>query len=1011
MFYYFCTQQGMSIHLNKLNWWIFAGAFWLLLVPNSHTYGQLYRNYKSEEFSGRQQKWVDSVMSSMNVRQKIGQLFMVAAYSNKDEKHEKEIEKLIKEQQIGGLIFFQGGPYRQAKLTNRFQSQTNVPLFVAIDGEWGLGMRLDSTMNFPKQMTLGALNNDEQVFQMGVEIARQCRRIGIHINFAPVVDVNSNPANPVIGYRSFGESKENVANKASAYMKGMQYNGVIAVGKHFPGHGDTDKDSHLDLPVVKRNRSMLDETELYPFRELIDDSVMGMMVAHLHVPAIDNTPNLATTLSKKAVTNLLKKELGFDGLIFTDALNMKGASKYFPPGEVDLKALLAGNDVLLFPENVSRGVELIELALKQGKLKQKDLDRRVRKILSFKFWCGLDSLKPIDLNGLQSDLHTTESQALLKQLYRSAVTIARNQTKLLPLERLDTLNIASLTIGLPKGNEYQKMLKNYAPITLFDISEKASQGEYSSLLDKLGKYNLVLVDLHKMNQNRGSNYGISASSLQFLSRLNSRTKVVVAIFGNPYSLKSFIEFNHLIVTYEDNETTRQTVPQVIFGAMQANGKLPVTADPIFKNGMGLNLRSLERLQYGVPEEVQMSSSKLAKIDSLVLKIIKNKTTPGCQVLVARNGMVVYNKGFGFMSYDSTEPIDENTLYDLASITKTAATLQAVMYLQERGLLDVNMSAATILPELLRYGKEDITIEMLLLHQTGMLPFIPFWKRTKQNVWVSDKYYCNTNDDWFKLQVSENRFAMKYMEDSVWKWTLQSERGAKNKFSTYDYKYSDMNFYILKKVVEELVKEPIEDFLERKIYSPLGMHSLLFRPLSKYPMTAIAPTEQDDFFRKTLIRGYVHDQGAAMVGGVGGHAGLFSNANGLAILTQMNLNNGYYGGKQFLLPQTIPYFSKRHSPRNRRGYGWDKPYIWTGDGPTSAYASKDTFGHTGFTGTCVWADPKYNLIYIFLSNRVYPDAENNKLAKNNIRPRIHDLIYEAMTDQHFSSKPNLPQQPN
>jgi CubicO group peptidase (beta-lactamase class C family) len=731
-----------------------------------------------------------------------------------------------------------------------------------------------------------------------------------------------------------------------------------------------------------------------------------MMVAHLHVPAIDNTPNLATTLSKKAVSNLLKKDLGFDGLIFTDALNMKGASKYFPPGEVDLKALLAGNDVLLFPENVGRAVDLIEKAMQLGNFKQKELDRRVRKILSFKYWSGLDTLKPINTQGLEADLHTMESKALVKKLYISAVTVARNQDKLLPLERLDTLNMASLSIGLGKGNEYQKLLQNYAPITLFEVGEKATQEEYSLLLDRLGKYNLVLVDLHKMTQNRGNNYGISASTIQFLNRLNTRTKVVLALFGNPYSLKNFVEFKNLIVTYEDNETTRQTVPQVIFGALPANGKLPVTADPIFKNGMGLNLRSLERLQYGIPEEVQISSKKLARIDSLVKQIIKDKATPGCQVLVARNNMVVYNKGFGHMSYDSTEPVDEGTLYDLASITKTAATLQAVMYLQERGQIDVNMTAANILPEMHQYDKGDITVEMLLLHQTGMQPFIPFWKRTKQNAWVTDRYYCNTADDWFKLKVSEDRYAMRYMEDSLWKWTLQSERGKKNKLGTYDYKYSDMNFYILKRLVETILEEPIDEFLNKRFYKPLGMHSLLFRPLEKYPPTAIAPTEQDDFFRKTLIRGYVHDQGAAMIGGVGGHAGLFSNANSLAILTQMNLNKGYYGGKQFLLPQTIPYFTRRHSPRNRRGYGWDKPYMWTGDGPTSDKASKETFGHTGFTGTCVWADPKYNLIYIFLSNRVHPDAENNKLAKNNIRPRIHDLIYEALTDVNFSLKPEV-----
>jgi len=441
---------------------------------------------KNSEAKTKQQLWVDSVFDSMSEEERLGQLFMVAAYSNRDEKHSEELEKLIREYNIGGLIFFQGGPVRQAILTNRYQAKAKVPLLIAIDGEWGLKMRLDSTMAFPKQMTLGAVQDDAYIYAMGKEVARQCKRLGIHVNFAPVIDVNSNPANPVIGVRSFGEDKFKVAEKGIAYMKGMQDNGVIACAKHFPGHGDTETDSHLTLPVITHTKERLNDVELYPFRELIKDSVFSIMVAHMHVPAYDSTTNMATTLSKSVVTDLLKNELQFKGLIFTDALNMKGVSSFFKPGEVDVLALLAGNDVLLYAEDVPTAIRKIHKAIKENKITWAEVDERVKKILTAKFWAGLDSLKPIELHNLYEDLNSSEAKALRQDIYEKALTIVRNDDNLIPIRILDTTTFASITIGVPsQGSNFQHTLDLYAPFTHFTLHKNAGEAETSELEEKL----------------------------------------------------------------------------------------------------------------------------------------------------------------------------------------------------------------------------------------------------------------------------------------------------------------------------------------------------------------------------------------------------------------------------------------------------------------------------------------------------------------------------------------------
>jgi len=948
----------------------------------------------------KRETWVDSVFNSLTEDQKLGQLFMVAAYSNKDEKHASEIETLVKDYHVGGIIFMQGGPLRQANLCNRFQSSAKVPLLISMDAEWGLSMRLDSTIVFPRQMTLGALKDNQLIYRMGKEIAQQCKRLGVHVSFSPAVDVNSNPNNPVIGQRSFGENKELVAEKALAYMHGLQKNGVIAVAKHFPGHGDTDTDSHHTLPFISHSKKRIDEIDLYPFKKLIKDSLAGVMVAHLQIPAYDNEPNKASTLSKEIVKNLLIDKLNFEGLIFTDALNMKGVSIYFKPGEVDLMALKAGNDILLFSEDVPTAILKIKEAIAKGYIPQKEIDRRVKKILKAKYWAGLHKYQPVELKNLYEDLNNADAKALRYTLFEKSATLVSNDDSLLPLSHLDTTHFASMVFGLGADNDFQKLLNKYAPFENYHYTDdfKFNEEQIKWICDKLaGK--TVVVSLNHLNSVPAKSFGVTNEMQKVIQRLNEKSKVVLCVFGSPYSLKFFSDTKTIICAFENNEVTRKVLPQILFGAHAVNGKLPVSSGNKFKEGRGIGLNKVGRLQYSIPEKVGLNPLFLSRIDTIVKKAIKNHVMPGCQILIAKAGKVIYNQNFGYLTYDTTNAVNDSTLYDIASISKVAGTLQGIMFLYDQGLISLDSAASVYLHELKNTNKQNIVIKEALTHVTGFQAFIDHYRRTMDNGKLSDFYYCDIQDSVFSVPVTPTLFLKKSIPDSMWKWSIDSHLIAKQKTgdtSCYPYRYSDISFYLLKNVFEKVINQPQNEFLKHHFYEPMGMYSTCYTPLQhQFPLKHIAPTEHDTYFRKQIIRGTVHDPGAAMLGGVAGHAGLFSNANDLAKLMQMHLQKGYYGGIQYLKPETVLQFTKPTFSFCRRGLGWDKPQLGNASSPTSDYCSLETFGHTGFTGTCVWADPKYDLIFIFLSNRTYPNSENKKLITQSIRTRIQDEIYRAI----------------
>ncbi|MFZ6665948.1 glycoside hydrolase family 3 N-terminal domain-containing protein [Peijinzhouia sedimentorum] len=990
--------KGNDSHLKK----VFALAIASFLI---FSFSHFDSGYPPASKLNKQQ-WVDSVFNSLSEDQRLGQLFMVAAYSNKDETHYREIDKLVREQHIGGLIFFQGGPGRQAVLTNRYQKAAKVPLIIGMDLEWGLQMRLDSTIQYPKAMTLGAITENSYIYEMGKEIARQCKELGVHINFAPVVDVNSNPQNPVIGYRSFGEDKINVTQKGIAYMKGMQDNGVLASAKHFPGHGDTDSDSHYTLPVIKHSRERLDTLELYPFREMIKAGVKSIMVAHLAVPALDNRENMPTTLSYNVVTKLLKEEMGFEGLIFTDALNMKGVADFYKPGEVDLMALKAGNDVLLFAQDVPEGLRLIKAALANGELKREDIYKSVKKILAAKYDVGLANYKPLKVQGIVKRINTPEAEILKKKLLEKSVTIIENQEEILPFNNLERYAFASLTIGLGKGNTFQNYLGKYAPFTHHQLDSWGnSQAELTQMMNKLKNYNMVVVGLHGVTNSSKNNHGISSAEIAMLRELQKTTKVVAVVFGNPYSIRYTLGIEHLVCAYEDNETSRQLAPQILFGAMPAYGKLPVSPSPVYPVGWGFETAFLGRLFYTLPEEAGMDSNTLNKIDEIVKEAIRDRATPGAQVLVARKGAVVYSKNFGYTDYEKKREVTDETIYDVASLTKVLGTLQGIMFLHERGLVSLDGRIQDYLPELRTSNKGGLIVKDVLTHQAGLIPYIPHWTKTVDKSIPLQEFYSSLSTPKFNYQISESLFASTTLKDSVWQWTIDSELLSRNlrRGSHFVYRYSDIGFYLMHAVLERLTNQPMDDFLNNVFYSRLGLTTLTFHPLAKFPKEQIAPTENDKYFRNQLVWGTVHDQGAAMYGGVAGHAGIFSNANDVAIIMQMNLQSGFYGGQTYLLPETIQTFTSRLPGDNRRGLGWDKPVIKGDGGPTSNKVSQKTFGHTGFTGTAAWVDPESDLVYIFLSNRVHPIAENNKLITSDVRTKIQDALYESIDSYEKSAQ--------
>ena len=942
-----------------------------------------------------QDEWVDSVFNSLNEDAKIGQLFMIRAHSNKNKAYHEMVANEIRNNKVGGVCFFQGGPIRQIDLVNYYQDISQTPLLVAIDGEWGISMRLDSVEKFPRQMTLGAIENDSLIQQMGKQIADQCKLVGVNINFAPVVDVNNNPQNPVINSRSFGENQNKVAHKALAYMTGMQDNSVMAVAKHFPGHGDTDSDSHKTLPTVNASSHDIDSIHLKPFKILINNNVGGIMIAHLFIPSLDTTQGRASSLSPIMVQGLLKDSLHFKGLAITDALEMKGVSNYYKAGELEVKALLAGNDILLMPKDVRTSINAIKQAITDSILSQEYINTKVKNILVEKYKLDLFRFKPLDKQNIYKKINTTADKALIKELYRNAITLIKNDSNILPLTTSPKTSMAVVSIGFSNNNAFSKRINDYRKADRFHLASRSTLTDVKALVEKLKGYDVVIVSINKTSNSARKNYGIYQSSIDFCNLLGQKTKLVIDIQASPYSLKRFTEGTNaaaIIVSYQDNVSALEAAAEALFGGFTINGTLPVSSSKKYPAGFGMQLKK-KRLSFGFPEEIGINSDSLGLIDTIIQFGIDTGAYPGCQVLVAKDGMIIYNKSFGSQTYDQRDSITLDNIYDLASVTKVLATTLAVMRLADEGKIDVDQRLKYYLPELDSSAKGELLIRDVMSHQARLTPWIPFYNHTLIDGKLSSFLYCKQPKEGYTTQVADSMYILDSYKDSIWKDIINSKPLRRKK-----YRYSDLGFYIMKEIVERQSGTNIDQFVDSVFYQPMGLHSIGYLPLTKFDTNLIVPTEKDKYFRHQLVRGYVHDQGCAMMGGVEGHAGLFANSLDVAILAQMLLQEGVYGDTKYLDSTEVEDFTRQQFPlnNNRRGLGFDKPLPNPQDGgPTCELVSAQSFGHSGFTGTYFWVDPKYNLTYVFLSNRVYPDAENKLLIRLDIRTRIQEKIYNAM----------------
>ena len=933
-----------------------------------------------------EKKWIRAQFSALNLNEKIGQLMILRAHSNWEQYKIDSISNLIKQYNVGGLCFFQGGPVRQAMQTNQYQSIAKTPLFITIDAEWGVGMRLDSVELFPRQLSMGAFASSNLVYQMGAAIAAQCKRLGIQINYAPDIDINNNPLNPVINDRSFGQSKEKVVQQGIAYMKGMQDNGVMATAKHFPGHGDVTVDSHKDLPVITKSRAALDSLELVPFKALIEAGVESIMVAHLAVPAIDDRPKYATSLSPKAVNGLLKKELGFKGISVTDAMDMQAIANYFPQGEANVQAILAGNDMLCLPGDIGQSIQKVRQAIKERRIKRSAINTSVKKILAAKYKYGLSSLQQIDTAHIVADLNQSVGTINNAMAVQSLTFLRANNSPVL------NNKTAYIALNTTTSNAFTTAMATTYGVKIFYTSGK-NPNELNLINDSLKEFDQVIVGLHGYNRRPANHFEIPAAILQFLNEMGHENWIHL-IFGNPYAVGDFSKINNILFAFEDTKYSHAAVQKWLEGKVQATGVLPVTISTGLDYGMPSEAPIKKKILVERYLPAIIDQGKLAKIDSIVADAIQLGAIPGCQVLVAKDNQIVFNKSYGTIAGTKTPLVTNATLYDLASVTKTSATTVAIMKLIEEGKVDMEKSIGDYLPWVIGNEKSKIRLKDLLLHEAGLFPYIKFYESLlNTNGQIDQKWIVPIQDASHQMMVSPGKYLSNNFMDSIRIKILNSPIATSGK-----YLYSDNDFIFLGQIVEEVSGMSLQDYCTKTFYGPMKMHSTGFLPLERADKSTIASTEQDNYFRKELVHGSVHDEGASTMGGIAGHAGLFSNASDLAKLYLMLLNEGQWEGQQYLQPTTIQLFTSYQSATSRRGLGFDKTAkdnANSKDPYPCLSAPASVFGHTGFTGTCVWADPDNQLLYVFLSNRVFPTRENKIFANLNLRAKIQEQIYHAI----------------
>ena len=933
-----------------------------------------------------QEIWVDSVYSSMNIDQKVGQLYSVWTASRYGQAEINEIKNIIDKYHIGGLIFSLGSINDQIISHNIFQKQSNIPLLISMDAEWGLGMRLEDGFSFPYNITLGAIRDDSLIFNVGQRIGEHLKKMGVHLNFAPVSDVNTNPKNPIIGARSFGENKFNVSKKSIKYIEGLNESGVLAVGKHFPGHGDTRKDSHLTLPALNYDSTRIDSIELYPFKQIINNGVDGIMTAHLKVKSLDD--KMITTLSRKIINDLLKVDLGFEGIVITDALDMKAIVDYSKGNYPDVDALIAGNDILLMPTDLKKSISEIKKAVLDGRVTEKRLEDAVKKILKTKYKVGLNKYRPIPNNNIKDQLNTHEDYALFEKLAEKSMTLIKNERNLIPLSLDKDLKVGLVNLGTENSETFHNYLNNFRIVEKIDISD------LKKIKDANKRYDKVIVSVHKSDKSPFEDYKLSKNEISIINTLKKNNEIILVIFSNPYSLLdiNLNGFESVLVAYQNSNIFQKKASEAIFGANDIDGVLPVTIGKNYEEGTSIVIKKSDILSFDHPVNLGVDMNKLNKIDSLINYAIKNKMTPGAQLLIAKNSNIIYHNSFGYKTYEKKQEINNNSIYDLASLTKILVSVPLLLKEFTHKNFDLNTKLADWFPDIDLNDKKNLSVKQLFSHYSGMKSWIPFYKKTIDSVTNKriDKYFSKTKSKDFPFQVLDELFIKNY-NDTIFNEIVKSELS-----DSLSYVYSDLPYFLLKFYLERTYKTSLDTQIKEYIYDKIGSSSLTYKPTIFFPKNSIVPTVIDDYFRFDIVQGHVHDMGAAMMDGVSGHAGLFGNSLDVAKVLQLFLQKGSYSKKLFFDEENFNLFNIRHfeDEKVRRGIGFDKPELDPDDPNTCGCVSESSFGHYGFTGSMAWVDPEKEIIYVFLSNRTYPDESNNSLSEFNIRTELQKIVHEA-----------------
>lgn len=950
-------------------------------------------------------RWVESRLAEMTLKQKIGQLFIHTVDPVTAQRNKTQLRKAIEEYGLGGLLFTKGQINQQVRLTNLAQGWSEIPLLITFDGEWGLAMRLKETPKFPRNRVLGCVQDDSLIYRYGKEVAQQLRTIGVQVNFAPVADVDNNPANPVINTRSFGSDPKEVARKVIAYSRGLEDGGVMAVCKHFPGHGDTEIDSHIALPVLDFDRARLDSIELYPFRKAVEAGVSGMMVGHLQVPELCGKP---ASISPNIITSVLQGELGFSGLVFTDALEMKGIKQ---AESVCAQALIAGNDMLLAPRNLKREMSGVLNAVKKGLLTEEAITEKCRKVLTYKYALGLAKRPVVEEKGLKERLWLPETDSLLVALDKAAVTVVKDSLDMFPLDfSLSGTVLLSVSPSLTEAYPFYKELKESLEVGWVH----ARTDSLEAIRERLRSAQRVIVALHQKDY---------ASYLPLIQELAVNKPLVMVCFVPQKALSDMTsalrDASAVVLAHTDTEEVQRYVADVMTGRSKVTGRLSVGIADLWQVGTGITLDPDHPHLY-MPEDFGMDSRILARIDTIAEEGIQAQAYPGCHVLIWKEGYPVYNKCFGTFAYGDSLAVKENSLYDLASLSKVTGTLLAVMKLYDEGKFGLTDPISRYLPILEGTRKERITIQDLLFHESGLPAYWPFYQeaidmktckgglfRKKQDkrhlLQVGEKLYACTDFAYKKEWVSDvpsDRYALPLSDSLFLNVGFPEEmlrQLAEVPLKGRSYRYSCLNFMLLKELVETLTQVPMDVYLDSVFYKPMGLKHTAYCPLRHFDKSQIVPTSAGDFLRKGRVQGFVNDEIAAFMGGVSGNAGLFSTAHDVAAIFQMLLNKGVWGDRRYLSRATCDLFIGMQSGNSRRGLGFDKPDVDDTDrSPCAPETPRCVFGHTGFTGTSAWADPENGLVFVFLSNRTYPRAFDHKnLTKMNIRTRMQQAMYQSL----------------